>query len=887
MMRPDPEELLRRAEAEDRQQTRGKFKVFFGSSPGVGKTYAMLEAAHRQREAGRDVVVGLVETHQRAETGALLAGLELLPRRPVTHRGITTEEFDLDGALARHPDLLLVDELAHTNAPGCRHVKRWQDVRELVEAGINVYTTLNVQHLDSVNDIVAQVTGVIVRETLPDAVLDEADEVELVDLPAGELLARLAAGQVYVPEQAKRARESFFREGNLNALRELALRRTADRVDAQMRNYRRDHAIDATWPVTERILVCIGPSPFAAKLVRAAKRLADRWQAEWIVAFVETPGYATLSEERRTSLLSALRLAEQLGGRTVTLTGTRVADALLQYARSKNVSKIVIGKQAGPLWRRLWRGSVLDDLIELSGEVEIYAISGDLGAPEPALAVVGPRPPWPQWAGAATAVALCTLVSLLLRPALAPTNLAMIYLLGVTVVAMRCARRVSFMAAFLSVAAFDFFCIPPYLNFSVNDYEYLLTFAVMLTVGLCISGLTARVRQQAEHAVERESQTQALYQFTRELGGETRRFEVARLAGRIIGDIFSAPVVIFLPDEAGRISLKRRTTEQLPLPASEEGIAQWVFDHGERAGQGEDTLPGASATYLPLGTAPRVHGVLAILGEAVRLPERRHLLEVFAGQTALALERATSGAAAAEVARRMEAEQMRNSLLAAVSHDLRTPLASITGAATSLLAHGEGFDEGTRRGLLEDIAEEAARLGRLVNNLLEMSRLESGAEVKRGWHPLEEIVGAALTHLDHRLAGRAVKVDLPPDLPLVSVDDVLLEQVLINLFENAVKYTPAGSPVDLVAGREGDAVSLEILDRGPGWPPGEERRVFDKFFRGPAGNQPGAGLGLAICRAVIAAHGGAIEARNREGGGAVVKVTLPIGGVPPESPSLA
>ncbi len=888
MPRPNPDELLERVAAEDRKQKRGRLKVFFGSSPGVGKTFAMLEAARRQREAGLEVLVGLVETHRRAETNALLDGLDILPRRQITHRGITLDEFDLDGALARRPDLLLVDELAHTNAPGSRHVKRWQDVLELVEAGINVYTTLNVQHLDSLNDIVAQVTGVTVRETLPDSVLDQADEIELVDLPVEELLQRLEEGKVYIPDQAQRARQSFFRAGNLNALREMALRRTADRVDAQMRSYRANHSIESTWPVMERLLVCIGPSPFSAKLIRAAKRMADRLHAEWIVAFVETPAYANLPDERRTSLLASLRLAEQLGAKTVNLVGPRVAPALLQYARSKNVSKIVIGKQAGPLWRRLWRGSVLDDLIELSGEVEIYAISGEPGAPEPAGAPAESiNPSWQDWAWATAAVALSSAVALLLRPWLAPTNLAMLFLLGIVTVAMRSRRRVAFYAAFLSVAAFDFFCVPPYLTFSVTDYEYVVTFLVMLAVGLIISGLTVRIRQQAEHAVEREAQTQALYQLTRELAGETRQFDVARLAGNITREIFGGQVVIFLPGEDGKISFRRRTTDHLPVPLSEEGIAQWVFDHAQKAGKGLDTLPGATAIYLPLGQPRKVFGVMAVLPARANTPERLHLLDVFASQTTLALERAAAAAAAADTAVKMESEQMRNSLLSAVSHDLRTPLASITGAATSLLTRGEHFDAATRLGLLESIAEEATRLGRLVNNLLEMTKLDAGAEVKREWHPLEEIVGAALTRLEPILAGREVTTSLPLDLPMLSVDDVLLEQVLINLLENAVKYTPAGTPIEIAALRDGEQVSVEVRDRGPGLPPGQENRIFEKFFRGSEQSGRGAGLGLAICRAIVNGHGGRIEALQRSGGGAVIRVHLPIGGTPPRMPGLA
>jgi len=890
--RPNPDELLARLDDADHQRARGRLKVFFGAAPGVGKTYAMLEAARLQKRAGVEVVVGIVETHQRPETEALLDGLEALPRRSVLYRGVALEEFDLDAALTRCPELLLVDELAHTNAPGSRHLKRWKDVLELIEVGINVYTTLNVQHLDSLNDVVAQVTGVLVRETLPDSVLDQADEIELVDLPVAELLRRLEEGKVYIPDQARQAMQNFFRPGNLIALREMALRRTADRVDAQMRDYRRSHAIQSTWPVAERLLVCIGPSPFSARLIRAARRMADRLSAEWIVAFVETPAYVRLPQEVRDRVLAALRLAEQLGAETVTLTGARVADAVLRYARSRNVSKIVLGKQAGPLWKRILRGSILDALIEGSGDIEIYAISGEPGPPLPTLAPAGaPKEDWRTYAWAAAVVAACTAFSLLLRSALAPTNLAMLYLLGVVAVAFRSSRRVSFLASFLSVAAFDFFCVPPYLTMAVSDYQYLITFAVMLTVALVVSSLTVSIRLQAEHAAYREARTQALYRLTRDLAGETRAFEAARIATRITREVFGAKVVIFLPDEPGVLSFRRRTTEELPVPLSEVGIAQWVFDHGQKAGKGAETLPGASALYLPLKGSQRVLGVMAILppgDELAASPEQLRLLEIFASQTGLAMERAGAAAAARDAEIRVETEQMRSSLLSAVSHDLRTPLASITGAATSLLEQERRLDAATRRELLESITVEADRLSRLVNNLLQMTRLESGAvEVHKDWHPLEEILGAALTRLKRWLQDRPVITHLPEDLPLVAVDDVLLEQVFINLFENAVKYTPPASPLEIEARRDGTEVLVEVRDRGPGFEPGEDTRVFEKFYRGKAPGVRGAGLGLAICRAIVAAHAGSIVAENRRGGGAVIRIRLPIGGTPPDLRAVA
>ncbi|MEO8659041.1 MAG: sensor histidine kinase KdpD [Bryobacteraceae bacterium] len=886
--RPNPDELLERVVEEERKQERGRLKVFFGSSPGVGKTFAMLEAARLQRKAGVEVVVGLVETHKRKETEALLSGFEVLPRRSIPHRGVVLEEFDLDAALQRRPTLMLVDELAHTNAPGSRHVKRWQDVLELLDSGINIYTTLNVQHLDSLNDVVAQVTGVVVRETIPDSILDEADDIELVDLPVDELRRRMEEGKVYIADQAQRAMGSFFRPGNLIALREMALRRTADRVDAQMRSYRKTHAIQSTWPVTERLIVSIGPSPFSAKLIRAAKRMAERLHAEWIVAFVDTPQYASASADVRQRVLSSLRLAEQLGAETVTLTGDKVAESLLRYARSRNVSKIIIGKQAGPLWRRLLRGSVLDDLIQHSGDMEIIAISGD---PGPALPTVNHAPgskkqDWRDYALAAAIIVVCAAVSVSLRQVLEPVNLVMFFMLGLVAVSIRSSRRVATFASLLAVAAFDYFCVPPYLTFVISDTEYILTFAVMLIVGLTISTLTVRIRRQAAHAVDREARTQALYRLTRELSGQTRGFEAARRATVITSQVFDSKVVLFFPDQPGKVSFRKRTTDELPVPSSEEGIAQWVFDHGQNAGKGMDTLPGASAVYLPLKGSLEIVGVMAVVPgteELTASPEQMHLLEIFASQTALAIERAQATAAAREAQLRIETEQMRSGLLSAVSHDLRTPLASITGAATSLLSQGDRIDRETQHELLDSIAQEAQRLSRLVNNLLEITRLESGTVVlKRDWHPLEEIVGAALTRLESQLGDRPVNVFIPENLPPISVDDVLVEQLFLNLLENASKYSPPGSPIGVSARMDNNGVAIEVVDSGAGFAVGEEKLVWDKFYRGHDSSVPGAGLGLAICRAIVAAHGGTIAASNGPQGGGVISVWLPLGGTPPQ-----
>ena len=867
--RPKPDEILARVQAETAKSAHGRLKIFFGSSAGVGKTYAMLQAARAQREAGVDVVIGYIETHGRKETEAQLAGLAILPRKSVGHKGAQLPEFDLDAALLRRPALILVDELAHTNAPGSRHAKRWQDVLELIESGIGVYTTVNVQHLESLNDVVAQVTGVIVRETLPDSVLDQADEIELIDLPANELIQRLEEGKIYVPDQAHRAAQNFFRPGNLIALREMALRRTADRVDAQMREYRQSHAIGNTWHVSQRLLVCVGPSPFSAQLVRATARLAATLGAEWTAAFVETPDYTRQPEDARVN--AALRLAEQLGGKTITLTGTSVSAAVLRYAKNSNTTTIVTGKPAAALWRRALQPSLVDDLMRDSGDIEIHALRPQADS--------SPQTRWHQPAklpvkdnvAAAAIVAACTVVSVLLRDQLAPANLAMIFLLGVVAVAMFARRRTAFLTSILSVAAFDFFCVPPYFTFAVSDYEYVVTFAAMLTVALIISGLTVKMRDQAAHAVDRESRTQALYQFTRELAAESHSFELARRATQLIHEAFQCPIMIVLPDN-GRIAFRRRTTDQSIAPPTEESIAQWAFDHEQPAGRGTDTLSGAAALYLPLKAGGPALGVLA----AIATPERHGQLELFAYQTAMALERANAANTARESELRMKTEEMRSGLLSAVSHDLRTPLASITGAATSLLGQGGKFSEETRRELLESIADEADRLGRLVGNLLEMTRLDSGSvQVSRDWHSVEEIVGSTLNRLTKILAGHPVITTLPDDLPLIHVDDVLIGQVLANLLENAAKYTPAGTEIEIAASAKAGVVEIEVNDRGPGFAEHDVKRVFEKFYRGRTDGARGVGLGLAIAQAVITAHGGSIEAANRPGGGAQLRFTIP------------
>ena len=883
--RPDPDTLLARAREEEARKSRGRLKLFFGAAAGVGKTYAMLEAARELRADGVDVVVGSVETHDRAETEALLDGLEVLPPRLEPYKGTTLREFDLDAALVRHPSVMIVDELAHSNATGSRHAKRWQDVMELLDVGINVYTALNVQHLESLNDIVAKITGVVVRETVPDSVVERADEIELVDIPPDDLIQRLQDGKVYVPQQAREAIHNFFRKGNLIALRELALRRTADRVDAQMQAYMRDHAIAKTWPVAERVLVCVSSSPQATQLVRAGRRLATRLGAEWIVAYVETPASARLPQADRDRAVQTLRLAEQLGAETVTLSGPTMSDEILAYARARNVSKVVIGKPARSLWKRILLGSIVDALVRGSGEIDIYVVSGEKEA-----VVARPvrhRPvvtDWPSYAVALGVVGLCTGIAWLMYPYFGLSNLIMVYLLGVVAVAARSGRGPTVFASVLSVATFDFFFVPPFFSFAVSDTQYMVTFTVMLIVALVISGLTVRIRAQADAARDRERRTAALYAMSRELASSRSVETLLAIAVQHIVEVFPAEVAALLPHDGEQLGARTVAGATLRPDTSELAVAQWVFAHREVAGLGTSTLPGAAALYVPLVGSRGAVGVLGVKPSdphAFDSPDQLHLLETFANQTALAIERAVLAEEAQAAQLRIETERLRSSLLSSVSHDLRTPLAAITGSASTMLETRDQLPVAVQHALLQTIREEAERLNRLVQNLLEMTRLEAGVEVRKEWHALEEVVGVALSRLELTLRDRPVRTELAKDLPLVPMDEVLIEQVLINLLENAAKHTPPGTEIDVRAWAEEGQAVVEVGDRGPGLAPGEEDRIFEKFYRGSRPQARGAGLGLAISRAIVEAHGGRIWALNRPEGGAAFRFVLPIGGEPP------
>jgi two-component system sensor histidine kinase KdpD len=891
--RPSPEALLAYAQAEEQQQTRGKLKIFLGYVAGVGKTYAMLGAAHQRRAESIDVIVGYAETHGRVETEELLTGLEIIPRQQVEYRGVMLPEMDMDAILARRPQLALVDELAHTNAPGSRHPKRYQDVEELLAAGIDVYTTLNIQHLESLNDVVAQITGITVRETVPDRLLDEANEIELIDLPPAELLQRLEEGKVYVPDQAARAIQKFFRPGNLTALREMAMRRAAERVDDQMRTYMQTRAIPGPWPAGDRLLVCISPSPLSERLIRAGRRLADPLDAEWFAMYVETPGHAQLSEVERDRVDRTLRLAEELGAKVVSLPGPTVAETIIDYARSHNITKIIAGKPLRSRWLNFLKDSLVDQLINQSGDIDVYIISSAAETPSAIVSPTALRPhrPWNRYLQSIALVGLATLVGEVIDPVVSPANLVMLFLLAVVIASLRLGRGPAIVAAVFSVVGFNFFFVPPRYTFAVADPQYLITFGSLLIVGLAISTLASQVREQAEVARRRETQTATLYALSRDLASAVGLDEIMQAVITHIGQTFDREVAVFLP--VGERLTAPGVSPGFGLDEDKLAVAAWAFQHGRPAGRHTDTLSAADARYLPLKTARGVVGVLGLKLARSGLdstPEQRRLMEAFASQTALAIERANLAETARQAELLRQTEKLQTALLNSISHDLRTPLASITGSLSSLLDDEAAFNPATRQELLKTAHEEAGRLNQLVGNLLDMSRLEAGA-LKISYQPsdIQDVIGAALQRLDGLLAGREVKVDLPPDLPLLPLDFVLVVQALVNVLDNAVKYSPPDAPIEVRAQVSGNSLQLEIADRGPGLPPDDLTRIFDKFYRGPhtapgipsdrrkrSDAPPGTGLGLSISSGIIEAHGGRIWAENRPGGGLIIKLLLPL-----------
>ncbi|TVT80146.1 two-component system sensor histidine kinase KdpD [Pseudomonas sp. H3(2019)] len=876
--RPDPDQLLARIREEEAQAKRGRLKIFFGASAGVGKTYAMLAAAQTAKLQNIDVLIGVVETHGRAETQALTEGLEHLPLKQVIDKNRTLTEFDLDAALARKPGLILIDELAHSNIAGSRHPKRWQDVEELLSAGIDVWSTMNVQHLESLNDIVGGITGIRVWETVPDHVFDNADEVVIVDLPPDDLLQRLKEGKVYMAQQAERAVQNFFRKGNLIALRELALRRTADRVDSEMLQYRQSGAVKPVWGTRESLLACVGPHDQAEKTVRSTARLAAQLNVPWHAVYVETPALQRLPEVKRRRVLATLKLAQDMGAQISTLAGQDIAETLVKYARQHNLSKVVLGRDERPR-QRLWRRVLADRIGVLGTDLDVIQISlPESRRPQAETTSTASDSPI-TWRPYLWSVAICAVTTLLAMPlfqVLEQANIVMLFLLAVVAVAVRFGRGPAIMAAFVSVGAFDFFFVAPRFSFAIADIQYLVTFSVMLVVALVIGQMTASLTYQARVAQRREDRMRGLYDMSRLLSAALLTEQVAQIGAQFLAAEFGARSALLVADDNNKLLAPMVTGD---APQVDAAIAQWSFDKTEPAGYGTDTLPSSSTLYLPLSAPMRVRGVLAVQPrDSTRLavPEQRRLLDTCASLLAISLERIHYIHVAQDTTVQMESERLRNSLLSAISHDLRTPLSVMVGLAEALKLTRPPLT-GDAAEIATAVGESALRMNTLVNNLLDMARLESGKVVlNRQWQPIEDVVGSALRAIHPILGERSVQVALEEDLPPVRIDAVLIERILINLIENAVKYTPPGTPISLGASATPENIELWVADEGPGLPLGHEEAIFNKFMRGKKESSiPGVGLGLAICRAIAQAHGGTMLGVTRQEGGARFTLRLP------------
>jgi len=893
--RPDPDELLLRMREQEASAARGKLRIYFGSSAGVGKTYAMLQAARQLQADGVDVLAGVVVTHGRSETAAMSEGLPQLPLKEIAYRGKSLPELDLDAALSRKPALILVDELAHSNAPGSRHPKRWQDVEELLANGINVYSTLNVQHLESLNDVVGGITGVRVQETLPDTFFDRADEVVMVDTPADELLARLSAGKVYMGPQAQRAAQNFFRKGNLMALRELALRRTADRVEDDVQAWRSNQRIAQVWKTEAAILCAIGPTPAAESVVRSAAQLAQQLNVSWHAVYVETPDLQRLPDAQRERILRVMRLAHELGANTAVLSAQDLAPALIQHAREHNLSKLMLGRsEALPAWRR-WLGAreLQQRLAEGAPELDVISVAATPAQVQRrgGTAEQDAQQREQQWQAlvgryglAAAACAVTALISWPLQQAFDQSNIVMLFLLAVVGVALRLGRGPAVLASFLSVGLFDFFFVEPKLSFAVSDVQYLLTFAVMLAVGLVTGQLTAGLRYQAQVAADREARSRALFELTSDLAGALQTEAVLQVAEATLATEVRGEALLYTLDLQDQLQ-PSPCQSVLPTPEQPDlGTARWALDHGQAAGLSTDTLPGSAWFYLPLAAPMRTRGVLALRplsSRSVMLPELRAQLETYARIIGQALERVHYVEVAQEALVHIEGERLRNSLLSALSHDLRTPLAVVYGLAQTLA--GMGDLPAAAHELSEALRQQSQRVSAMVNNLLDMARLQSGAvRLNLQWQPVDEVVGVALQAMQATLSAHRLRVDIPAGLPLLNLDAVLMERVLCNLLENAAKYTPAGSQIVLSARLDAEQrLLLTVADNGPGLPAGREEQLFAKFTRGEReSSTPGVGLGLAICRAIVEAHGGRIWAERGVEGGAAFVISLPLGEPP-------
>lgn len=880
--RPSPEALL----AEAQREGRGRLKIFLGAAPGVGKTYAMLEAAHERVREGVDVVAGVVETHGRKETEALLKGVDILAPQMVEYRGKSFREMDLDALIKRRPRIALVDELAHTNIPGSRHVKRWQDVEELLTTGIDVYSTLNIQHLESINDIVEQISGVKVRETLPDSVLSTADEIELIDLSPQDLIKRLEEGKVYVPEQARRAVHSFFSPGNLTALREMALRHAAERVDRQMVDYMRAHAIPGPWPARERVLVCIDEKVDADRLVRFAKRSAERRGAAWVAVTIETSHAYALTEAEKDRIDAAMRLAIQLGGESATLQGDEVVDTVLGYARERNCTQVVVGRARKARWFGRMGKSVTESLIEKAGEFTVVVVGGeDEDRPKSVMTRHKPQTGWRLWLGylaALVATAAATGIGFLIDARLPIGNISVTYLLAVMIVAIKFGLRAGIMASIWSFLAFNFFFTEPRRTFAITDVQNILTVAYFLIAAFIVSNMAARLRTQIQATRESARRTTNLYEFGRKITAAATLDDVLWAVVHHVATTIHGRSLVLMPGERG-LAIAAGYPPEDEIDDKSAGAADWAWTHCKLAGRGSTTLPTADWLFLPLKTGRGPVGVMGVqMTEDADMPSpaQLRLLETLADQAAVAVERTTLVADIETARVATERERLRAALLSSLSHDLRTPLVSIMGAATTLGTYDEKLEAEGRQDLIQTIQDEAERLNRFVQNLLDMTKLGSGALKPRvDWVDLNDVVSSAVKRTERLARRHGIRIEIAPDMPLLCLDAVLMEQVFFNLLDNACKYAPPGTPVKVWAIKTPKHVAIEVSDLGPGIPPEDREKVFDMFYRVNLGDSQtaGTGLGLAICRGIIEAHGGSIHAEpGLHGAGTCIIIHLPL-----------
>ncbi len=883
--RPDPDELLAAIQkVEDRQQ-RGKLKIFFGMAAGVGKTYTMLDNARQRQAEGVDVVIGYVETHKRVETEALLAGLEIVPRQNLEYRGTTLEEMDTDAIIARRPQLVLVDELAHTNVAGARHVKRYQDVIELLEYGLNVYTTVNVQHFESRADTVKQITGITVHETIPDSILDLVDEIELIDLSPDDLRKRLAEGKVYTADRADTAANNFFRTGNLTALREMALRLTAEHVDHQLHDYMQVKRIAGPWKSGEHLMVAVGPTPFSEQLIRWTRRVAYNLEAPWTAVYVETS--KRLSPETKSRLAENLAFARDLGGEVLVSAGDDIDSVLIQLARQRNVTQMVVGKPTSNRWQRLIRGgSLVDKLIKASGDIDIFVVTGDKGEEKsPRLGFTAPvsHSSWRQYLIALGLVAVITSIDLWALSWLTYEAVGLTELFAVLLIAVYLGRGPALLAAAVSAVSWNFLFITPRFTFEISRLQDTILISMYFVIAILTGNMTARIRTQERQARYNADRTLALYTLTHETATAVNMDDVLRTGVSQIGRVFSAEVAILLPKD-GKLERMTHSSSTLAVEEKDYSVASWVFDNGKAAGRFTNTLPSATAHYLPLLTPNRTVGVFGIrTHQNDRLSfDQEALLETFGNQIALVIERELLDEAAEQSAMLQESERLYTTLLNSISHELRTPIATVMGASSSLLDPQTRANEEVRTELTNDIHDAADRLNRLVENLLDMSRLDSGRlKLKHDWCDVSDVIGVSVKRVEKCLVERPITIRVAPDVPLVQMDFVLMEQVMVNLLDNICNYTPVGTTVDISAELKDHWLVLTVSDSGPGLPDVDVERVFEKFYRVPGTATGGTGLGLSICRGLVEAHGGTLTASNKDTGGANFVIRLPANSVPP------